>query len=161
MTILVTGLIAGALDLLAATLYFLARGNNQPSALFRYIASAVYGKTAFTGGVGMIAIGILFHFGIALFWVGCYFVIYPLIRNLNTGIVTDAVAYGLLVWIVMNLVVVPLSRAARRPAPLSFILINMVILMIAIGMPCAYAARHAHHLSGLHQFGFLSIPVRK
>jgi hypothetical protein len=143
MTILVTGLIAGALDAVAAVLFFLARGNKQPGALFRYIASAVYGKAAFTGGAGMIAMGILFHFAIAFFWVGCYFALYPLIAGLNTGIIIDAVVYGLVVWAMMNLVVVPLSRAARRPASLSFILINMLILMIAIGMPCVYGARHA------------------
>jgi len=142
MTILVTGLVAGALDAVAAVLFFLARGNKQPGALFRYIASAVYGKTAFTGGGAMIAMGILFHFVIAFCWVGCYFAVYPLIAGLGTGIIIDAVVYGLLVWIVMNLVVLPLSRAARRPASLSFILINMVILMIAIGLPSAYAARH-------------------
>ncbi|WP_431214167.1 hypothetical protein ACQ86N_04700 [Puia sp. P3] len=112
MTILVTGLIAGALDLLAATLFFIARGNKQPSALFRYIASAVFGKTAFTGGAGMVAMGVLFHFVIAMCWVLCYFVIYPW---MHSGIIVDAAAYGLLVWVVMNLVVVPLSKAARRP----------------------------------------------
>lgn len=142
MTILATGLIAGSLDALAAVLFFLARGNKQPAALFRYIASAVYGQAAFTGGAGMIAMGILFHFVIALCWVGSYFALYPLVSGLRTGMLVDAVVYGLLVWVVMNLVVLPLSRAVRRPSSFSFILINMVILMIAIGLPCAYAARH-------------------
>jgi len=143
MAILMTGLIAGSLDALAAVLFFLARGNKQPAALFRYIASAAYGKAAFTGGTAMVATGILFHFVIAFCWVGVYFALYPLIEKFHTSMLFDAVAYGLLVWIVMNLVVVPLSRAARRPSSLSFILINMVILMIAIALPCAYAVRHA------------------
>lgn len=138
-----TGLIAGSLDALAAVLFFLARGNKQPAMLFRYIASAVYGKTAFTGSAGMIAMGILFHYVIALCWVGLYFALYPLIAGLGTALTVNAILYGLLVWAIMNLVVLPLSRAARRPSSPSSILINMIILMIAIGLPCAYAARHA------------------
>lgn len=143
MTIFLTGLVAGTLDALAAVLFFLARGNKPAGTLFRYIASAVYGQAAFTGGAGMIAMGILFHYVIAFCWVGCYFALYPKIAGLGTAPIVDAALYGLLVWVVMNLVVLPLSKAARRPPSLSFILINMVILMIAIGIPCAYAARHA------------------
>jgi len=142
MTIVITGLVAGSLDALAALLFFLARGNKRPGGLFRYIASAVYGQKAFTGKGGMAAMGVMFHFVIAFCWVGLYFAVYPVISGLNTGIFIDSAVYGLLVWAVMNLIVLPLSKAAPRHSSLSFILINMVILMITIGLPCAYVVRH-------------------
>ena len=142
MAIILTGLMAGTLDALAALLFFRARGNKQPGVLFRYIASAVYGPKAFSGGHGMIARGVTFHFLIAFCWVGLYFAAYPMISGLETGVLVDSIVYGLLVWVIMNLIVLPLSKAAPRPSTVSSVLINMLILMITIGLPCAYAVRH-------------------
>jgi hypothetical protein len=139
--VIVTWLIAGSLDLGAALLFFLSRGSRHPGMLLRYIASAVFGKKAFSGGSWMVVLGICFHFVIACCWVGLYFGLYPLITRFGTGIVVDAIVYGLVVWCVMNLLVLPLSRAVPRPFSLSFMIINMVILMITIGLPCAYAVR--------------------
>lgn len=140
MTVVVTWLIAGILDAGAALLFFLARGNKQPGMLFRYIASAVFGAKAFSGGTSMVILGLCFHFIIALCWVGFYFSVSPWIAG--WGLLPDAVIYGLFVWGIMNLVVLPLSRAVPRPFSLSFVVINILILMATIGLPCAYAARH-------------------
>ena len=73
MTLFLTGLLAGLLDAVAAVLLFLARGNKDPRILFRYIASAVYGKAAFAEGNSMVFMGLLFHFLIAMSWVAIYF----------------------------------------------------------------------------------------
>ncbi|HTI08077.1 MAG TPA: hypothetical protein VL832_05960 [Puia sp.] len=142
MTILLTGLLAGFLDGAAATLLYLARGNKKPGPLFQYIASAVFGKAAFAGGGFMVLMGLCFHFLIALAVVSFYFVLYPHIPWLGTTPLAGAAIYGLLVWVIMNLVVLPLSRAAPRPFSWVFALINMLILMVAIGLPTAYLARH-------------------
>jgi uncharacterized membrane protein YagU involved in acid resistance len=142
MAIILTGLMAGTLDAAAALLFFLARGNKPPGTLFRYITSAVYGPKAFSGGREMIAIGVMFHFIIAFCWVGLYFAAYPAIAGLKTGVLVDSIIYGLLVWAVMNLIVLPISKAAPRPSSVSSILINLLILIMTIGLPCAYAVRH-------------------
>jgi len=141
MTILFAGLLAGTLDGIAATLLFLSGGNKNPGTLFRYIASAVYGKAAFAGGGLMVFMGLLFHFLIALVVVSCYFVLYPHITWLGVYPLAAAAVYGLLVWVVMNLGVLPLSKASPRPFSWVFALINMLILMVAIGLPTAYLAR--------------------
>lgn len=141
MTILLTGLLAGFLDGVVATLLYLARGNKKPGALFQYIASAVYGKAAFAGGGRMAFMGLFFHFLIALAFVSFYFVLYPHISWLGTYPLAAAVVYGLLVWVIMNLGVLPLSKAAPRPFSWVFALINMLILMVTIGLPAAYLAR--------------------
>ena len=142
MTVVLTGLLAGVLDALAALFFFLIRGNNKPGMLFQYIASAVFGPAAFTGGSRMVILGLFFHFSIAFCWVGLYFAGYPLVSSLGLGLPAEALVYGLLVWIVMNLVVLPLSRAKPRPFSISFVLINIAILIVTIGLPCAYAVRH-------------------
>jgi hypothetical protein len=46
-------------------------------------------------------------------------------------------AYGVVVWSVMNLVVLPLSNARRGPFNLSGAIIAAVILMFCIGLPIA------------------------
>jgi hypothetical protein len=121
-------------------LLFLANGNKRPGLLFRYIASAVYGPVAFTNGVRMVFLGAGFHFLIALFWVSVFFGLYPHLAVLRSNGWIVAAGYGLLVWMCMNLVVLPLSRAKPRPFSLAFMLINMVILVITIGLPCVWLA---------------------
>ena len=141
MILLITGLLAGFLDGAAAVLLFMARGNRNPAVLFRFIASGVYGQAAFTGGIRMAWLGLIVHFLIALSFVAayfgvCHFVSWPLLHPLAAALV-----YGLLVWIVMNLLVVPLSRTAHRPFSWAFALVNILILMGAIGVPAAWGAR--------------------
>ena len=140
MIIIWTGLLAGFLDAVAALLLFLAGGNKRPGLLFRYIASAVYGPAAFTNGVRMVFLGVGFHFLIALFWVSVFFGVYPHLWVLRADGWVVAAGYGLLVWLCMNLVVLPLSRAKPRPFSLTFALINMIILIVTIGLPCVWLA---------------------
>jgi hypothetical protein len=139
--VICTWLIAGTLDLGIALAFFLSGGNRKPGMLLRYIASAVFGQRAFGGGSRMVILGICFHFAIALAWVGLYFGVYPVFARLGMGLLFDAAIYGLIVWCVMNLIVLPLSKAVPRPFSLSFLIVNILILMLAIGLPCAYAAR--------------------
>jgi len=139
--ILLTGLLAGLLDGVAAVLLFLARGNKNPTQLFRYIASAFYGKVAFGEGARMVLIGVLFHFLIAAIFVAAYFGIYPHLPWLRSYPPAGAFVYGLLVWGIMNLGVVPFSRAAPRPFSFLFAVVNMLILVAAIGLPAAYMSR--------------------
>src|SRR6185312_1741583 len=139
--VLVTGLIAGILDAGAALGFFLARGNRRPGMLFQYIASAVYGPAAFQGGRRMAIVGLFLHFCVALCWVGLYFALWPRVAHWGAGVLVDAVLYGVFVWCMMNLVVVPLSKAVPRPLTFAFVTVNIAILIITIGLPCAYAAQ--------------------
>lgn len=141
MMIILTALLAGFLDGVAAVLLFRTRGNKNPALLFRYIASAVYGKAAFGEGSRMVLRGVLFHFLIAGTFVGAYFGLYPYLAWFRTSPLLCAIVYGLLIWVIMNLGVVPLSRAAPRPFSLLFAVVNMLILIAAIGLPTAYIAR--------------------
>ena len=141
MLMLLTGLFAGSLDAMAAVLLYLARGNKDPRMLFRYIASAAYGKRAFAPGEFMVLMGLLFHFLIAMSWVAIYFYLSGNIPWLNLHPLPAAIGYGIFVWIIMNLVVVRFSRAAPRPFSWLFAVINVVILIVTIGLPAAYLAR--------------------
>ena len=140
-------LLAGTLDAIAAILLGLSRGNKHPGRIFQFIASGVFGPSAMSGGNAMLGVGVLFHYLIAFSWVGVFFWSYPRIALLRSYPPLIAALFGLFIWLIMNLVVIPLSRTQPRPTSVSFMVINMVILMIAIGLPCVYLARYNFRIS--------------
>lgn len=135
--ILVTGLIAGTLDILAA-IFILAGGN--AGGVFRYIASGVFGKSAFDGGGEMAVYGLLIHYIIAISWAALFFLIYPKLLFLKRSKWLNAIVYGAFVWAIMNLVVLPFTQIAPRIMTASDIVINIVILMVCIGLPVSILA---------------------
>ncbi|MBL7818375.1 MAG: hypothetical protein JNL70_25410 [Saprospiraceae bacterium] len=137
-TILATGLIAGTLDILAA-IFLLANG--QAISILKYVASGAFGKAALEGGNGMALWGLLFHFIIAMSWVILYFLAYPRIPFLKKNIFISAVIYGIVVWSVMNLVVLPITHIGLRPFNWLSVLKNMTILCFCIGLPAAAFAQ--------------------
>src|ERR1700679_2504981 len=70
--VIITGLIAGSLDALAA-LFILSHGN--ATSIFKFISSRIYGKEAFAGGDAMVILGIALHYFIAFFVTPFYFFI--------------------------------------------------------------------------------------
>ena len=88
----------------------------------------------------MVLMGVLFHFLIAGIFVGAYFGLYTYVSLLRSSPLAGAIVYGLLLWSIMNLGVVPLSKAAPRPFSFLFAVVNMLILIAAIGLPTAYMA---------------------
>jgi len=42
----------------------------------------------------------------------------------------------------MNLIILPLSKAEPRPFSPAMAVVNIIILIIAIGLPCAVAMAH-------------------
>ncbi|MBC7873591.1 MAG: hypothetical protein H7Y01_06335 [Ferruginibacter sp.] len=143
--ILVTGLVAGTLDGLAAILNFTIQGNKHPERIFKYIASAAFGAKATTGGEIMIAWGVFFHYLIAFAFTIFFFIIFPRVKWLQENVLLGGLLYGLFVWLVMNRVVVPLSQLPPSPFKLKSAIINMLILMVCIGLPVAVMA-NKHYL---------------
>ncbi|MFX1706546.1 hypothetical protein PV783_21435 [Chitinophaga sp. CC14] len=141
-TVLLAGLITGTLDILSAFVYFSVVSHGQPvGKILVYISSGVFGKAAFSGGPAMMWWGLLFHYLIALTWSFVFFVLYPKIAGLHKHPVATGLVYGLLVWCVMNLVVVPLSQVPHGPLRLVNSVINILILMAMIGLPLSFMAR--------------------
>lgn len=143
-TIIQAWLIAGTLDITAAMISFMAYGNKDLARLFQYIASGIFGKEAYAGGTAMVIWGLLFHYSIALIFAIVFFAIYPSIRRFISSPVAVGLLYGILVWVVMNRIVLPLSNVALPPFNLIRAFIGMVVLMFAIGLPIALIV-HKHY----------------
>ncbi|HET6541285.1 MAG TPA: hypothetical protein VFG46_12425 [Chryseolinea sp.] len=141
-TIILTGLLAGTLDAVAAIVVSQA----SPAAVFKYIASGAFGAgKAFSGGDIMIAWGVIFHYFIALSWTLLFFFIYPTLPWLKKNKYVAGLLYGIFVWVMMNRVVIPLSEIPQRPFNLKGALTGMSILMVAIGLPISILT-HRYYL---------------
>lgn len=136
--IALAGLVAGTLDGLAAALLYVIRTGKNPIAVFRFIASGVFGQEALSGGVGMGLIGIAFHFIIAMGWTILFFMASSRISLLLKYWIVSGIFYGLFVWLMMNLVVLPLSRVPALPMTLSGVIIGVSVLVVCIGLPIAF-----------------------
>lgn len=128
-------LLAGTLDGLAAVLKYMADTGKDPMNVFRFIASGVFGAKAFAGGTTMGLWGVFFHYLIATGWTVIFFVAYPRIKLLSNNNYIIGLSYGIFVWLIMNLVVLPLSKVPPLPMDMAKVIIGMVILMICIGLP--------------------------
>lgn len=143
--IFITWLVAGTMDGLAAIIQSLLKGSKHPENIFKYIASAVFGKEAMTGGTGMILLGILFHYLVALSFTLFFFWLYPQIPWIGNHPAISGILYGLFVWTVMNLVVVPMTKIGHHPIVLSKAVTAALILIFCIGLPISLLA-NKHYL---------------
>jgi magnesium-transporting ATPase (P-type) len=145
-TIVIAGLIAGTLDILAAFINSYLANNVKPGIVLKYIASGVFGKEqAFGGGTPMIVYGLIFHFLIAAIWAVFFFLIYPYWSMLVKNKYVTGVLYGIFVWCAMSLIVLPMSNVPGTGGikfPGAFI--SMGILIVAIGLPISIIV-HRHY----------------
>jgi hypothetical protein len=138
--ILLAGIIAGALDAAAAIIDFYVATGKNPAGIFKYIASGVFGKQAHLSSQSMVIFGVLFHFLIAIIFSAFYFWIYPGIKFLHKNKFASAVLYGVFVWLVMNLVVVPLTITHALTFQTLDVLKGIIILIVCVGMPVTFMA---------------------
>jgi hypothetical protein len=128
-------LVAGTLDIAAAIIFYANASSAQTVRLLQGIASGVLGDTAFAGGLETAVLGLGLHYSIALIWTLLFFVFLGRLRRLPTNRVVIGLAYGVVIWMVMNLVVLPLSNVRHAPIHVSQALVGAVILMLCVGLP--------------------------
>ncbi|HJQ27163.1 MAG TPA: hypothetical protein VKA60_24960 [Blastocatellia bacterium] len=134
------GLIAGTLDITAACITSTLRGGS-PLRVLRYVAGGLLGPEAFAGGFGIAALGLLLHYCIATTWAAIYYAASRKLDLLVRRAVVCGLLYGIVVWCVMNLVVLPLSALPKASFTVSGVLIGATILMFCIGLPIALIVR--------------------
>jgi uncharacterized membrane protein YagU involved in acid resistance len=130
----------GTLDLLAASIQFYLKTNKGPALVFKFIASGLFGKEAFTEGNIMIVYGILFHYVIAFIFTLLFFWVCENFPALMHFRILTGVLYGVFTWVVMNLIVLPLSKVNTGSFNLVNSIIGMLILIMCMGIPLAVFA---------------------
>ncbi len=135
--VLAGGFIAGTLDIFAASL--ISRFN--PMVILRFIAGGLLGPAALQGGTVASVLGLVLQWAMSLL-IAAIFVFAALrLRWLTAQPVLSGLAYGVVVYFVMNYLVMPLSAWHRVPAfkPVSFL--ENLAAMLVFGLIVAYCAR--------------------
>jgi hypothetical protein len=134
------GLVVGVLDLADALIFFGLRGA-APMRICQSIASGLLGRAAFDGGWTTAALGVVLHFVIATLIVAVLVLAAQRLPSLARQPWIVGPIYGVVAFLVMNLVVVPLS-AANGSFPQGAGLVNGILIHIfGVGVPAAFAAR--------------------
>lgn len=148
--LLTSALIAGILDITYAILFSYLRSGTPPARLLQSVAAGALGRdAAFAGGGPTAALGLGFHFLIAFIVTAIFFAAAARFSSLTRRPVITGALYGIVVYLVMNLVVIPLSRIGVRPRPAMVVIVTGVLVhMFLIGAPIALGARRAFRTGG-------------
>jgi len=132
-SIVVGGLIIGIANAIIQHWFVSSVLDGHPLiSVYQYLASGALGNAAFAGGIGAALLGVLFHFCVS-FVVAAVFILsadrIPLLRRYA---IPGALVYGFGVYLVMNLIVLPLSAAPPLPPPTTPQLIELIVVHILV-----------------------------
>jgi hypothetical protein len=130
---------AAFLDGLAATVDFRMRGISF-ARLWQGVASGALGPSSFQRGKASVFLGLAFHVLIAMTAALVFNVAANYAPVLLAHYVASGALFGIAVYIVMNLVVIPLSAMPPRPLVLAITIRQLLIHIFFVGLPISIAA---------------------
>lgn len=139
--ILFSGLIAGILDITAASVNVWVNSGRGPISTFQSVAGGLYGAETFNGGYRTAAIGLALHFLIATTAAAVFYLISRKLKFLVGEAILSGVLYGIAVWLFMYLVVLPLSAWKTSTYPLKTVVTGIFIHIFCVGLPIALVVR--------------------
>ena len=108
----------------------------------QFVASGIMGDAAFTGGLATALLGLVLDFIMITIMAGVFVFSVDRIPLLRRHVIPGSILYGFGVFIVMNLIVLPLSAAPALPAPPLWLLIELVLQhILLIGLPLGILVR--------------------
>lgn len=131
--------------LFAFTFYGLILGA-QPLRIFQSVAAGLLGrKAAYEGGVRTFVLGVLLHFVVATCIATVYYLASRILPVLIRHAVVSGLVYGMLAYLGMNYLVIPLSAIGRRSAPLQIriFLTEIIGHAFLVGLPLGLLARRS------------------
>jgi len=142
-------LLCGVLDITAACTQAWLQAGVTPERVLRGVASALLGRFAYDGGLGMSALGLLMHFIVATCATLLFFVLSRRVPFLRQGnVVLVGALYGLLFFALMNYATLPLlsvlrslylDTAPRFPGSMKWP--QAVIHLAFVGLPIVWCIR--------------------
>jgi hypothetical protein len=138
--ILLGTLVVGALDITEVIVCYGLKGV-PATRILQSVARGLLGKAAFEGGIRTALLGLALHYFIAFVVVCVYFFASQKIAVLRHSPVVMGAVYGLLVYLFMNFVVVPLSAAGPPRFTTTTVLNQLFAHVFCVGIPTALIAR--------------------
>lgn len=138
---LVGGLVVGTIDIVFAMTFWDWWADVPALRLLQTVAAGLLGSASFNGGAETAMLGLALHFAIAVSMAIAFYLAarrWPVLwkRPREAG-----VAYGFLLYGVMNHVIVPLSAAPPGPTDIVWIVVNLTVHVLLIGLPIALFVR--------------------
>jgi hypothetical protein len=142
--ILRVGLIAGTLDITDNLIFNQLRGIT-PGMVFHYIASGLIGTRAFEMGFAAVVLGVAIHYAIALGWTGVFYAASRKFPILTRRPVISGLLYGIAVYLIMNLVVLPLTRVphSEKAMTLASRINGVLAVMLFMGLTISLLVRRS------------------
>lgn len=140
-TIILGGITAGTLDILSAFASYTSQGATVEGIL-KYVASGLVGPAAMQGGIGMAWLGLLIHFALTTI-MAAVFMYAAMKKNVLTAHawLTGGI-YGVITWIVMVYIAVPLSAVGGWKLPTGWnIASGLLAHIFYVGVPIAHITR--------------------
>jgi uncharacterized membrane protein YagU involved in acid resistance len=141
--VLAGGLVAGTLDIVYACLFWALKADVPARRILQSVAAGLLGSASFAGGSRTAALGLFLHFFISTTMAVVYYLIarrWPLLWRLPW---LSGTLYGLLLYLVMNFLVVPLSAAGPGSKDPLWVSLTIAVHLLFVGIPCALFARWA------------------
>jgi len=138
--IVLATILCGTLDILLATGLTLMRGR-EPAAMLRFVASGPFPGATEWGDAGSV-LGLIVHFTLMAIMVGAFVIAARNFASLLDRPLVSAIAYGLVTYGVMNLLVVPLRFPAAWPPSGLSIGTQLFAHVVLVALPTVLIARH-------------------
>jgi hypothetical protein len=135
------GLIAAALDITYAMIMTSMAGYGALAAM-QGVASGLLGGAAFEGGIGTAALGLLLHCMILIVVAAIYYAASLRLPVLRNRAIICGLLYGVLIFLFMNCIVLPLSAVPFRiSVSLMSLVKGFISHGILVGLPIALMIR--------------------
>jgi hypothetical protein len=136
------GALSGILDAIAASTSAAMLGTS-PVRLWKYVASGLPGHNALQGSSRIALVGLVLHFLIAFIWATIFCLAALFIPWMLGWPAVAGILYGIAIYTIMNLVVLPLSATPKRQLTRLSVFIQLIIHMLFVGLPIALSASWA------------------
>jgi len=140
--VLAGGLLAGALDLTFAFVWYGPQGAT-PLRILQFIASGVLGRGSFQMGLASATLGAFFHFFICVCAAAIYYLVSRRFPFLTRRVLIAGALFGVLMFLAMRFIVVPLSAIKPSPMKVGNVIGELCSHVFLVGMVIAYAASRA------------------
>jgi hypothetical protein len=132
--------VVGGIDFAYATIFVVLKGRPWYR-VWQGVASAVLGSDSFSAGYRTAFLGVFLHFTVATCIVGVYLIASRWVPILRQKTLLCGLAYGVVAFFGMNLVVVPLTRIGPQPLVWSaFNVGGLLVHTLLLGPAAAYFA---------------------
>ena len=137
--IILATLVCATLDILLAVMLTLMRGK-EPAGMLRFVASGPFPQATEWGVSGSV-LGLVVHYGLMAIMVAAFVLAARSVPALINQPLLSGLIYGLITYVVMNLIVVPLRFPAAWP-PKSFAIATQLFAhIVLVGWPLAFITR--------------------